>query len=409
MAIAQGIRKQLVYVKETTWGVAPAATTAVQTIRRVTGQFNLKKDTYQSDEIRTDYQMADFRHGIRSAEGSLNGEFSPGTYAPFFSAALARAFSAITTTSPGSVTVAGPVSGAYTISRATGSYLTDGIKIGHVVRFTGLNANNNNKNLLVTTLTATVLTVVVLNGTTLTPETVATGGAYTVPGRENYVPTTGHTDDSFTFEDRQADVPYYERFTGLKVNTFGVSIPANGLSTVDVAFMGKDMDRGTTTPYFTGTVNAEGTTGIFAGVNGALVLAGQVVGFVTSVDFTVNRNLTMEPVVGSNVNPDIFEGRCLVDGTFSAYFFDGVAADLFANETETSLVVALTTSNAANADFVTISFPRIKVNGADKDDGEKGIIRTFPFQALYNIAGGATAATQATTIQIQDSTVTTSI
>lgn len=408
MAIAQGIRKQLVYVKEVSWGVAPAAATAVQTIRRVTGQFNLKKDTYQSEEIRTDYQMADFRHGIRSADGSLNGEFSPGTYAPFVSAALARAFSAITTTSPGSITVAG-TGPSYTISRATGSYLTDGIKIGHVVRFTGLNANNNNKNLLVTDLTGTLLTVVVLNGTTLTAETVATGGAYTVPGRENYVPTTGHTDDSFTFEDRQADVPYYERFVGLKVNSLAVSIPANGLSTVDVAFMGKDMDRGASTPYFTGTVNAEGTTGIFAGVNGALILNGAVVGFVTSVDFTVNRNLTMEPVVGSNVNPDIFEGRCLVDGTFSAYFFDGVAPELFASETETSLVVALTTSNANNADFVTVSLPRIKVNGSDKDDGEKGIIRTYPFQALYNFAGGAAVKTQATTIQIQDSTVTTSI
>lgn len=408
MAIAQGIRKQLVYVKEVSWGVAPAAATAVQTIRRVTGQFNLKKDTYQSEEIRTDYQMADFRHGIRSADGSLNGEFSPGTYAPFVSAALARAFSALTTTSTGSITVAG-AGPSYTVSRTTGSYLTDGIKIGHVVRFTGLNANNNNKNLLVTDLTGTLLTVVVLNGTTLTPETVATGGAYTVPGRENYIPTTGHTDDSFTFEDRQADVPYYERFVGLKVNSLAVSIPANGLSTVDVAFMGKDMDRGAITPYFTGTVNAEGTTGIFAGVNGALILNGSVVGFVTSVDFTVNRNLSMEPVVGSNVNPDIFEGRCLVDGTFSAYFFDGVAPELFANETETSLVVALTTSNAGNADFVTISLPRIKINGSDKDDGEKGIIRTYPFQALYNSTGGVAVKTQATTIQIQDSTVTTSI
>lgn len=408
MAIAQGIRKQLVYVKEVSWGVPPAAATAVQTIRRVTGQFNLKKDTYQSEEIRTDYQMADFRHGIRSADGSLNGEFSPGTYAPFVSAALARAFSAITTTSPGSITVAG-TGPSYTISRTTGSYLTDGIKIGHVVRFAGLNTNNNNKNLLVTDLTGTLLTVVVLNGTTLTLETVATGGTYSVPGRENYVPTTGHTDDSFTFEDRQADVPYYERFIGLKVNSLAVSIPANGLSTVDVAFMGKDMDRGAITPYFTGTVNAEGTTGVFAGVNGALILNGAVVGFVTSVDFTVNRNLTMEPVVGSNTNPDIFEGRCLVDGTFSAYFFDGVAPELFATETETSLVVALTTSNANNADFVTVSLPRIKVNGSDKDDGEKGIIRTYPFQALYNFAGGAAVKTQATTIQIQDSTVTTSI
>lgn len=32
------------------------------------------------------------RHGTRSAEGSVNGELSPGSYSDFFAALLAREF-----------------------------------------------------------------------------------------------------------------------------------------------------------------------------------------------------------------------------------------------------------------------------------------------------------------------------
>ena len=65
MATASGINKIVSYKKETTFGVLPAASGA-QTIRRVSSAFNLTKETYQSEEIRTDYHIQDFRHGVRS-------------------------------------------------------------------------------------------------------------------------------------------------------------------------------------------------------------------------------------------------------------------------------------------------------------------------------------------------------
>lgn len=404
MAIAEGIRKAIYYKEETTWGELPGASGA-KTLRRVTGNFNLSKETFQSEEIRTDYQLSDFRHGVRSIEGSVNGELSPASYSDFFAAALGRNFSTGVAVTGASITVGGTGSN-YTLTRAAGSFLTDGVKVGDVVRLTAgtFNTNNLNKNLLVTGVTALVLNVIVLNGSTLTIEGPIASATVTVFGKKTFAPLTGHVDKSFTFEEFYNDISQSEVSTGCKVNTVGISLPATGLTTVDFAFMGKDQVQSGSTQYFTAP-SAQGNNGIFAAVNGALLVGGQVVALVTGLTININRNLTMEAVVGSNTHPDIFEGRILVDGEFTAFFVNGTFRDLFKNEVETSLVVALTTSNLKDADFMSITLPRIKVNSDTKDDGEKGIVSTHSFQALLNVAGGAGTASEATTISIQDSAV----
>lgn len=397
MPTATGIAKRVVYKKETTFGTLAGATGA-QTIRRVSSNFNLTKETYQSEEIRTDYQIADFRHGVRSVEGSISGELSSGAYSDFLASAVSRNFSAVTATALGSTTIA--ASGAtYTITRTTGSYLTDGLRIGSVIRLTGFNTNNNAKNLLVITLTATIATVVVLNGTTLTPETVASGGTYSVPGKVTYAPTTGHTDDSYTVEEFYSDIGQSEVYTGNKINTVSLALPATGLVTAEFGFMGQDLKQTGTTAYFT-SPTAQGTNGIFAAVNGALIVNGAVVALVTGLNININRNMTSEAVVGSNVKPEIYEGRISVEGDFSTLFQDRVFADYFNNETEVSLVCAVTESSAGNANFMTFTLPRIKLGTDTKDDGEKGIVSQNSFTALK---GTGTNGFEATTIMIHDS------
>jgi hypothetical protein len=91
IAKATGVAKQLRYKAESTWGTAPGASGA-QLLRRVTSTLDLKKQTYRSNEIRSDYQVNDMRHGVRSVEGTINGELSPGTYKDFLAAAVRKAF-----------------------------------------------------------------------------------------------------------------------------------------------------------------------------------------------------------------------------------------------------------------------------------------------------------------------------
>lgn len=399
MATASGINKIVSYKKETTFGTLPSASGA-QTIRRVSSSFNLTKETYQSEEIRTDYQLTDFRHGVRAVEGNISGELSAGTYSDFLASSLARNWTAATPSALGSTTIAS-VTGTYTITRTTGSFLTDGVRVGNGIRLTGFATNNNNKNLLVIALTATVATVVALNGATLTPETVASGGTYTVSGKTTYAPTTGHTDDSYSFESWQSDIGQSEVFVGNKVNTVGIALPATGLTTVDLSFMGQDLKQRSTSQYFT-SPTAQGNNGIFAAVNGALIVNGSPVALVTAANININRNMTSEAVVGSNIKPEIYEGRIIVDGDFSTLYQDGTFAGYFDTEAEISLVVALTANSLPNSEFMSFTLPRLKLSTDTKDDGEKGIVSQNSFQALK---GNGVNGFEATTIMIQDSTL----
>jgi hypothetical protein len=400
MATASGINKVVSYKKETSFGTLPSPTTGGQTLRRVSSNFNLTKETYQSEEIRTDYQLVDFRHGVRAVEGSISGELSAGTYADFLASALARNWTAATPSALGSTTIAS-VGGKYTITRTTGSWLTDAVRVGNVIRLTGFATANNNANLLVIALTATVATVVALNNVKLTAETVASGGTYTVAGKTTYAPTTGHTDDSYTFEEWYSDIGQSEVTVGNKVNTVGIALPATGLTTVDLSFMGQDLAKRGTSQFFT-TPTAQNSNGIFAAVNGALIVNGAPVALVTGANFNINRNMTSEAVVGSNIKPEIYEGRIIVDGDFTTLYQDGTFAGYFDNETEISLVVALTANSLPNSEFMSFTIPRLKLSTDTKDDGEKGIVSSNSFQALKGFGANGF---EATTLMIQDSTL----
>ena len=399
MATATGVGKVVVYKKETTFGEIPTATGG-KVLRRVTANFNLTKETYESTEIRKDYQTADFRHGVRAVEGSLSGELSSGAYADFLASAVARDWTAITATTMGSATIA--VSGAgFSITRTTGSFLTDGVRVGCTIRLTGFATANNDTNLLIVALTGTVATVIPLTGIALTPETVASGGAYTVVGKTTYAPLAGHTDDSYTVEEFYSDVSRSSVTTGNKVNTIAVKLPATGLTTVDFGFMGQDLKQRGTSQYFT-SPTAQGSNGIFAAVNGALIVNGVPVTRITAVNLNINRNMAADAVVGSNIKPEIYKGRIGVDGDFSTLYQDDTFANIFDNETEISMVVALTESNLPTANFMTFTVPRIKLSTDTRDDGEKGIVSQNSFKALL---GNGANGFEATTLMIQDSSL----
>jgi hypothetical protein len=409
---AAGVFKQLAYKVETTYGDAPTQASA-QALRRVQSTVDLTKETYQSNEIRTDMQVADFRHGVRRVQGRLSGELSPKTYADFVAYALRRDFAAVTGWTGATVTIGAPVSGVYPITATGVTVLAGGLKVGHVIRFTAgtLAAANQQVNLLVTDITSeTAFNVMPLNGKTLTQESAKTGCAFSVSGKTTYVPSTSHTDKSFALEHWYSDLSQSELFLGCKVSRIGLALPPTGMATIDMEVMGKDYadttaKRGAvalSSQYFTSPTAAT-STGILAAVNGILRAGGTTIATLTGLSLDITSNYSGDPVVGSNMVPFLFAGRVMVSGQLTAYFDSATLRDAFVNETEIDLIAALTASNLDGADFISIALPRIKLGGAQKSDGESGIVQTIPFQALYNSAGGSGIKTEKTTIQVQDS------
>ena len=400
MAISRGINKRVAYKKETTWGTIATATGA-KLLRRVTANFSLDKENFESSEQRTDYQVADMRHGVRTVSGSLNGELSAGSYSDFIGSVVARNFTAVTPIASLTLTIA--ASGAlWTLTRSAGSYLTDGFKVGQVIRLTGgtLNVANVGKNLLVTSVAALVLTVKVVNGSALVAQSAIASCTATVTGGYTYAPLTAHTDDSYTFEEFYSDIAQSEVYSGVKVGSVNVQLPATGLVTTDFSFMGKDLAQTGTSAYFT-SPTAQNTNGIFAAVNGVVLVNGAPVAVITSADIAIERGMETAVVVGSNSVEDIFATRIRATGNFSTYFTDATFRGYFVNEDVISLVFLVSASNAADADFVSFIVPKIKLGSATKDDSETGIVQSHSFTALLNDV--TTAGLEGTTVAIQDS------
>jgi len=409
MPAASGLFKQVAYKVESTFGNAPTQASA-QALRRVQSTLDLSKDTYQSNELRPDLQIADYRHGVRKVAGKISGELSCKTYADFMAAGLKRAFTAGVSAATVSLTIVG-TGPTYTVTRAAGSYLTDGFKVGTVIRLSvgALNAANLNKNLMITALTATVATVIVLNAVALVAEGPITGCTVTTVGKRTYIPTSGHTDLSFAVEHWYSDLSQSELFLGCKMDKISMNLPPTGMATVDFDFMGQDVadvasKRGAValnTQYFT-TPTAVTTTATMAAVNGVIRIGGVAVASLTGLSIEIDPTYSGDPVVGSNIVPQLFAGKVAVTGQFTAYFDSTALRDAFFAETEIDLMAAFTADNTAAADFIAIAIPRLKLGGSSKNDGDGGLVQTIPFQALLNVAGGTGLATEATTLQIQD-------
>jgi hypothetical protein len=418
MSLAEGVSGSIVYKAYAT-GVITSNTQPVSTVdpavgsaqilRRVSSSLKLAKDTYQSNEVRSDRQIADFRHGVKRVTGGISGEFSPATYFPFIEAAC-RATKSATITQTQATLTSVAFSSAGTITFAGGTPVTAGMRVGDIIRFTGLTVNtaNNATNFLITGFSGSSNRILAVYPapTTATADTTFSCTTNGTSGKAVFMPSSTFVSRKFGVEVNNSDIDISRLFTECRVGGFDVKLPATGMATIDIPMMGRDMEiyTGASAPFFT-SPTAAGTTGIFAAVNGLLRVGGSTVGVVTGLDISMNLNPSSDAVVGQNFVPEIFLGRANITGTMTAFFEDSTLIADFKNETEVSILAYLTTSSAVGSPAVSIYLPRLKFgDGNVSDSGEGGQSISMPFQALK--ADGTVAGDEATSIRVVDTEAT---
>lgn len=361
----------------------------------------LTKEAFESNTIRTDQQRQNAVHGTRSVTKSIDQEFQIGGHTELLEGALRDAFATGATT--GAVTSIGINASTRTISRSSGSFVTDGFKVGDIVRATGFAATgNNNKNYRLATVSASSMTYVADAWIgTVTTESAGATVTVSVPGKKLSVPATGHTNDYFTIEEWNDDIDQSERDIDCKVNTVSISIPANGNATINFGFLGRNASYATSQYFVSPTDAPDGD--ILAGPTGLLSYNGTDSVVLTSVDMNIDGGAEIKSVVGSNLSPDVFTGPVVVSGSMSALFEDGAILDNFDDEVEAPLYVYLFANSSANSDFVIIKLPNVKINSADKASDGTAISLTSNFTAGL-LTDGSTTKEQ-TTIAIVDSSL----
>lgn len=388
MTIQSAVRTQLVYKAETTFGTAASASGA-QLLRRVSTSLGLTKDAFTSNEVRSDMQIADVRHGSRSVRGNVEGELSTQTWDEWLAAVLRGTWTAGVSAAPADFATGITPNNAGTFTFAgAGSLITKGFKVGDIVRVTGVTGNTN-INYRITALTATVMTV---TPKPTTQAQVASGWTVAVVGSK-LLP--GVLAPSFTIEHSHLDLDISERFVGCRIGGASINLPPNGIATVQWDVLGQDgaMLATASSPYFT-SPTAETQTGVLTGVEGGIRLNGVEQAIITGVQMNITNNLSVQPVVGSTITPDVFYGRTVVTGQVSAFLADENLINVFVNESLVDLVVQANASGAAPQSFLNFSMQGVKFTGYSKTIGaEGGIIVQFPFQAvLANASSNADVA-----------------
>lgn len=403
MTVANVIATTVSRVKQSALGTPGSSGSKL--MRRVSLELNKTNDVYSSNEIVSHQQSTGATQGPGRIQGALRGELSPGSYDLEFAALLRRDFSSVfTAITSVALTIAG--SGpTYTVARGSGSFLTDGVKKGMVVRLSvgALNAANIAKNLLVLSTTASTMTVVPLNGVAMVAEGPISGCTVSsAAGKITYAPVSGHTNDYFSWEKKFTDLTRYELFTDVKPATASVTVPGTGQVEVsfDMAGLGRTLSGSETLT----SPSAASTSNTVTAVQGKIVANGAVTA-VTNIEFTIDGTTTAgDPEVGSSTLSDLQRGRIGVTGSFAAKFSAVTLQTLRDDQTVFTLIVAMADSASATAEFVTFTFPAIKIFSDDASDGGDGqVVRTYQFTGQYNGSGGSGTDTHQTIAQIHDS------
>ena len=200
----------------------------------------------------------------------------------------------------------------------------------------------------------------------------------------------GTTPKFFSIEDYAADIDQARLFTGMTVNTMGVSLAPNQMVTTTFGMVGKDMTIGATEKSQDPASGAAPFDAYSGDLSIGDVGAGSASAIVTGLDFTLTNGYAPTFVVGDDSAPSLEFGRAEVEGTLSAYFEDAALVNRFINETETEIEVSV----GDGSNTMTFLFPRVKINSADVGvDGPTSRVISMSFVALYD-------TTEATNLKI---------
>lgn len=363
--------------EETTFNVS-AATSGAQRVRaNASGGLRLTRTELAPNEIRGDGMTSMGRMGSRSVAGSYSADGSVGTFDRLFQAALrstwvplveiaySTAHTSITTTTN-------------TIVAASGSFITSGFRVGDVIKLTGTaTPANNNRNLRLTGVTASTLTV----AETLTANATADAlvGGRIVRSRRLL---QGVVRRSFTVEEHATDLDITELFTGCRVSSMRVSLAPDGYVSFEFSFAGADMTplASASSPYFATPVL---TTSIpMTAADAVLRFGGSDVLALTGFDVTVDLRAAGMAVIGSNITPDVWENSTRITGSISAIRSDVVNVTRALAETELEFHALFVEPNTEPKNFLSLFLPRIKITVPEKSLGGDGAqIETMSFMA----------------------------
>ena len=176
----------------------------------------------------------------------------------------------------------------------------------------------------------------------------------------------GTTPKYFTMEHGSLDINQYQVFTGVTVNTLGISVSAGDNNPIAATFglMGRDMNAlsGTTIADTLTAASGNEPFDHYAG-NGLRIAdtGGALADFcVSSFELNIDRGYEARYCIGDNATKAPIAGMANISGSLTAYFENANLVNRFLNETNTALQLQV----GKGSDIMTFLLPKVKFMSA---------------------------------------------
>lgn len=361
-------------------------------LRGTTRAINLEKALLESEEVRSDLQVADVRHGFNRVVGSPGFELSVRSYDDLLEVLFGSTWASVTTVSGVNLAIS---SVSKKVTRASGSFLTAGYRAGDIVTLAGFSNAGNNTSFRVTAVNATELTLSDPDSVIVT-EASTSGRTVTYPGKRLDLGTSLKT---LTIERAFAGVGKYQPFRGCAIGRMALGIRPEAIVGGSFDILGMIAAAMASSSISGETPSPRLTTTPLAAFEGKVYEGGAVSAVVTGVDVDLNANRSLAAVIGSKYSPDVYQGRIEASGNLVAFFEDETMLNKFVNETESSIYIKLQDPADATV-FLSLVIPRVKYTGGMIDPPQLGPVPIqMPFRALVPSSTPATGTASCITIQ----------
>lgn len=353
-------------IEESTYGVTPVAGN-FKTARFTSEKLSGSPDVVQSATIRSDRMSSGNVVSGLKVQGDIQVEVAKDSVIDLFLGSAMHntwnIFAPVTV----DLTIA---TGTKKITRATGSFVTDGIVVGDFVSLIGFATASNNTQIMVAAVSALEITYV---GPVLVNE-VGTGTSY---DRADKL-VIGQNKKSFTLEKTFLDLTTKALiYKGMAVDKFNINASYGSIVKATFGFMGNHYTSATAASEFatySRVIDAAETTNALNGSIDMPFLASSdtgtldAVGFcIQSVDLSLNNNLQAMNCIGEAAPVDYSSGSAQIDVTLSAYLSNANWSLLPKKLSQAAFALGFQIKNAGG--FYAFYIPQIQISMDDPSSG----------------------------------------
>ena len=340
-------RVRLAFIQESTYGVTPGAGN-FKTARFTSEALSGTPDTVESKQIRTDRMSSGQVVTGLKVGGQMNIELAKEDAIDLFLLSAMHS-SAWNTLALVSVDMTFNL-GARTLTRGAGSFITDGLVKGDFITLAGFTNSGNNTVVMITAITALVLTVALPDG--MVNET----GSGTSYKRADKL-SIGTTKNSFSIEKSFLDITTKAIvYKGMIVSQFDINFAYGELATGSFGFSGNSHAIADAANEFITdgrTIDAPATSQSLNGSVDMPFLASDAIGVLGASNFllqkvgiSLNNNLTPQNIIGETAPVNYSSGTARIDVKLSAYLDDAAFGVLPKKLTQDPFVLGFMVKNS---------------------------------------------------------------